>query len=246
MYIQYFRHFLVWSRGKSVSFSYQCLVCRSASNVKLYWYYTIQADLYTFGGLYKLWLKWMIISIAKCFISGYPDLGNSEQHLITNYQYIQFSCTFLGFISGKVWNNLWAFKPLIHAKCVGSPIYLFLCAVYQHDWETLFSFWSFQTLTVSINPLCTTLSNLLNCFKKVSYLMKWPVFTFICNLLPVFVLTLGGLGEAVAGALACQPGIVVRRLAVDRVPRSGPSKVLIEMFGISANCIVKAVKEMLA
>ncbi|NP_001229589.1 transketolase [Strongylocentrotus purpuratus] len=56
----------------------------------------------------------------------------------------------------------------------------------------------------------------------------------------------GGLGEAVAGALASQPGIVVRRLAVDRVPRSGPSKVLIDMFGISANCIVKAVKEMLA
>ena len=56
----------------------------------------------------------------------------------------------------------------------------------------------------------------------------------------------GGLGEAVAGAVSEEAGIRVRRLAVTDVPRSGPGSVLMDMYGISANHIVKAVKEMLA
>uniref|UniRef100_U5EL49 transketolase n=1 Tax=Corethrella appendiculata TaxID=1370023 RepID=U5EL49_9DIPT len=55
----------------------------------------------------------------------------------------------------------------------------------------------------------------------------------------------GGLGEAVLSALAEVRNVVVKHLAVDRVPRSGPPKVLIEMFGISANNIVKAVNDVL-
>jgi transketolase len=54
----------------------------------------------------------------------------------------------------------------------------------------------------------------------------------------------GGIGEAVAGALAgecCQ----VRRLAVREIPRSGKAPELLEMFGISASHIVKAVREVI-
>jgi transketolase len=55
----------------------------------------------------------------------------------------------------------------------------------------------------------------------------------------------GGLGEAVCSAVSGERDITVRRLAVTGVPRSGPSKDLMEMFGISAACITKAVKEVL-
>uniref|UniRef100_UPI00358E1FE9 transketolase-like protein 2 isoform X1 n=1 Tax=Myxine glutinosa TaxID=7769 RepID=UPI00358E1FE9 len=51
----------------------------------------------------------------------------------------------------------------------------------------------------------------------------------------------GGLGEAVCGAVASEPGIVVKRLAVSRVPRSGKPTELLERFGIDANSIVSAV-----
>jgi len=49
----------------------------------------------------------------------------------------------------------------------------------------------------------------------------------------------------VAGAVSEEKGIVVHRLAVREVPHSGPGAALMEKFGISASCIVKAVKEML-
>jgi len=51
----------------------------------------------------------------------------------------------------------------------------------------------------------------------------------------------GGLGEAVCGAVAME-GIRVKRLAVNGLPRSGPSAQLMDMFGISARHIVDAVK----
>jgi transketolase len=53
----------------------------------------------------------------------------------------------------------------------------------------------------------------------------------------------GGLGEAVCGVTAMTPGVMVKRLAVTGMPRSGPSAQLIEMFGISASHIVEAVKQ---
>lgn len=55
----------------------------------------------------------------------------------------------------------------------------------------------------------------------------------------------GGVGEAVLSAVAGERDIMVKKLAVPSVPRSGPSKVLLEMFGISAKCVVAAVKEII-
>lgn len=53
----------------------------------------------------------------------------------------------------------------------------------------------------------------------------------------------GGLGEAVLSAVALERDIVVKKLAVPRVPRSGPPEVLLNLFEIDASNIVKAVKE---
>ena len=55
----------------------------------------------------------------------------------------------------------------------------------------------------------------------------------------------GGLGDAVAGALA-EDGFVVRRLAVREIPRSGKAEELLDRYGISARHIVAAVKDMAA
>ena len=49
-----------------------------------------------------------------------------------------------------------------------------------------------------------------------------------------------------AGAVCGERGIALRRIAVERIPRSGPGAALMDMFGISAPHIVKAVKEMIA
>ncbi|XP_069501530.1 transketolase-like protein 1 [Ambystoma mexicanum] len=56
----------------------------------------------------------------------------------------------------------------------------------------------------------------------------------------------GGIGEAVAAAVSEEPGILVQHLAVNRVPRSGKPNELLDMFGISAKCIVEAVKSTFA
>lgn len=55
----------------------------------------------------------------------------------------------------------------------------------------------------------------------------------------------GGIGEAVLSAVADQRNVVVKHLGVEQVPRSGPPTVLIDMFGISARCIVAAVNDIL-
>ncbi|XP_054707686.1 transketolase-like protein 2 isoform X2 [Uloborus diversus] len=57
----------------------------------------------------------------------------------------------------------------------------------------------------------------------------------------------GGIGEAVASALSSfRSNIIVRSLAVTGLPRSGGSSQLLDMFGISANHIVKTVLELKA
>lgn len=56
----------------------------------------------------------------------------------------------------------------------------------------------------------------------------------------------GGLGEAVCSAVSECRDITVKKLAVQDIPRSGKSAELIERFGISANCIVKAVNQILS
>lgn len=55
----------------------------------------------------------------------------------------------------------------------------------------------------------------------------------------------GGIGEAVASAVSGERGIVVKRLAVSGVPRSGKPEELLDVFGISAPHIVSAVKQLL-
>ncbi|XP_066436833.1 transketolase-like protein 1 [Eleutherodactylus coqui] len=56
----------------------------------------------------------------------------------------------------------------------------------------------------------------------------------------------GGIGDAVAAAVAAEPGFIVQSLAVRGVPRSGKPTELLEVFGISAKCIVEAVKSTFA
>ncbi|GAB1599313.1 transketolase-like [Argonauta hians] len=54
----------------------------------------------------------------------------------------------------------------------------------------------------------------------------------------------GGIGEAVCSAMSEYPNITVKRLSVLEVPRSGKAAELMDKFGISAKCIVKAVHQM--
>merc|ERR1712223_1982781 len=54
----------------------------------------------------------------------------------------------------------------------------------------------------------------------------------------------GGIGDAVLDAVADLRNVILKKLAVNAVPRSGPPMELLEMSGISANCIVKAVNEL--
>ena len=51
----------------------------------------------------------------------------------------------------------------------------------------------------------------------------------------------GGLGDAVSAAVSAER-IAVHRLAVQEIPRSGTPEELLEKYGISANCIVAAVR----
>jgi len=56
----------------------------------------------------------------------------------------------------------------------------------------------------------------------------------------------GGLGSAVASVIAQHNDkLRLTMLAVTEVPRSGPSAVLLDMFGISANCISERVRQVL-
>jgi transketolase len=55
----------------------------------------------------------------------------------------------------------------------------------------------------------------------------------------------GGLGAAVAEALA-DTGVVIHRLAVRRIPRSGRPQQLLERYGIGRAAIVRTVRELLA
>ncbi|XP_073326062.1 transketolase-like protein 2 [Pagrus major] len=56
----------------------------------------------------------------------------------------------------------------------------------------------------------------------------------------------GGIGEAVLSAVGEEPGIVVTRLAVSEVPRSGKPQELMDLYGISAKHIANAVRQTFA
>lgn len=54
------------------------------------------------------------------------------------------------------------------------------------------------------------------------------------------------MGEAVCGALTTvKSNVIVRRLAVPEVARSGPGSVLMDKYGISARAIVEAVLDLM-
>ncbi|XP_043501623.1 transketolase-like protein 2 isoform X1 [Polistes fuscatus] len=55
----------------------------------------------------------------------------------------------------------------------------------------------------------------------------------------------GGLGEAVTSAVSLERNIIVKKLAVPEVPRSGPPNVLIDNYGISARKITSAIQDIL-
>ncbi|ODN02005.1 Transketolase-like protein 2 [Orchesella cincta] len=55
----------------------------------------------------------------------------------------------------------------------------------------------------------------------------------------------GGIGEAVSSLLSGLPNVVVKKLAVTEIPRSGPPTVLIEKYGIGASSVLKAAQELL-
>lgn len=48
------------------------------------------------------------------------------------------------------------------------------------------------------------------------------------------------MGDAVQSAVATCRNVIVKKLAVNALPRSGPPAALLEMFGISATHIVRA------
>lgn len=54
----------------------------------------------------------------------------------------------------------------------------------------------------------------------------------------------GGLGDAVCSAVAAEAGITVHKLAVNGLPRSGPSAALLDMFGISSKHIIALAKKL--
>ncbi|KAK0145987.1 Transketolase [Merluccius polli] len=56
----------------------------------------------------------------------------------------------------------------------------------------------------------------------------------------------GGLGEAVLSAVGAEPGVVVTRMAVSGVPRSGKPQELLDLFKISAKHIAQAVRQTFA
>ena len=55
----------------------------------------------------------------------------------------------------------------------------------------------------------------------------------------------GGIGEAVAGALSEESNIVVRRIAIGEVPRSGTPNDLLDLYGISRQKIVQKIRDWL-
>merc|ERR1712223_902476 len=53
----------------------------------------------------------------------------------------------------------------------------------------------------------------------------------------------GGIGDAVLDAVAETRNVLVKKMCVKEVPRSGPPMVLLEKYGIGTDCIVKTVQE---
>lgn len=55
----------------------------------------------------------------------------------------------------------------------------------------------------------------------------------------------GGLGEAVLSATAMERDIIIKHIAVSKIPHSGPPAKLMDLYGISAKHIEAAAREIL-
>lgn len=55
----------------------------------------------------------------------------------------------------------------------------------------------------------------------------------------------GGIGEAVLSAVAMEKNIIVKHIAVPKVPRSGTPSALLDYYGLSAPHIVKYVQDLI-
>ena len=69
------------------------------------------------------------------------------------------------------------------------------------------------------------------------------------NIVPIvakyFYIFPGGIGDAVCAAVSAESSITVHKLAVNGLPRSGPSAALLDMFGISSKHIVALAKKII-
>ena len=73
------------------------------------------------------------------------------------------------------------------------------------------------------------------------------LFLIICDEVSVIMILnflSGGIGDAVCSAVSAEPSISVHKLAVNALPRSGPSAVLLDMFGISSKHIVELARKL--
>ena len=66
---------------------------------------------------------------------------------------------------------------------------------------------------------------------------------FFITLITIYYILQGGIGDAVLDAVAETRNILVKKMCVKEVPRSGPPMVLLEKYGIGTDCIVKTVQE---
>lgn len=111
------------------------------------------------------------------------------------------------------------------------------CWVYNNE-----RFKGYTNLLIFDNLSCRFLD-----FQQSFPCKLWNQFQFLLTrVLLVNCLCPGGLGEAVLSAVGGEPGIMVTRLAVSGVPRSGKPQELLDIFGISAKHIVTAVRQTFA
>ena len=65
----------------------------------------------------------------------------------------------------------------------------------------------------------------------------------LSSIIYIYLILQGGIGDAVLDALAETRNVLVKKMCVREVPRSGPPMVLLEKYGIGTECIVKTVQQ---
>ena len=89
------------------------------------------------------------------------------------------------------------------------------------------------------------------CLSKIFYGITCPMPMSHWDIINTFIIPdvycwyTGGIGEAVAACVSGERDMIVKRLAVDRIPRSGKPDELLDLYHISAKHIEAAVKELI-